>query len=172
MRNIFAMALLVLVPVALVSTAVAQPAQPAQRPVIDWEKQKAEILEHYRTLVKIDTTYGNETKVVEYLKRVLDGEGIPSKTFAKDPNRANLVARLKGNGSKRPLLILAHTDVVPVQREKWPVDPFGAILKDGYIWGRGSRDDKSQVAAMLEVMLLLKRSGAVLDRDVIFLAEA
>src|SRR5438552_3459218 len=75
----------------------AQPARPAQRPVIDWEKQKAEILEHYRTLVQIDTTYGNETKVVEYLKKVLDGEGIPSKTFAKDPNRANLVARLKGN---------------------------------------------------------------------------
>src|SRR5213594_5208185 len=172
MRNIFAMALLVLVPLALVSTAVAQPARPAQRPVIDWEKQKAEILEHYRTLVQIETTYGNETKVVEYLKKVLDGEGIPSKTFAKDPNRANLVARLKGNGSKRPLLILAHTDVVAVQKEKWPVDPFGAVMKDGYIWGRGTIDDKDKLVSMLMSFILMKRSGAVLDRDLIFLAES
>jgi acetylornithine deacetylase/succinyl-diaminopimelate desuccinylase-like protein len=82
------------------------------------------------------------------------------------------VARLKGNGKKRPLLLMAHTDVVGVQREKWPVDPFGAILKDGYIWGRGSRDDKDKLAANLMVMLLAKRSGAVLDRDLIFLAES
>ena len=103
---------------------------------------------------------------------MLDAEGIPSKTFALDPNRANLVARLKGNGSKRPLLILAHTDVVPVQREKWPVDPFGAVIKDGYVWGRGTIDDKDKLVAMLTVMLLTKRSGAVLDRDLIFLAES
>ena len=74
--------------------------------------------------------------------------------MALDPKRANIVARLKGNGSKRPLLILAHTDVVGVQREKWPVDPFGAVLKDGYIWGRGTRDDKPNLAANLMVMLL------------------
>ena len=92
--------------------------------------------------------------------------------FALNPNRANLVARLKGNGSKRPLLILAHTDVVPVQREKWPVNPFGAIMKDGYVWGRGSTDDKPHLTAMLMMMLLLKRTGVPLDRDVIFLAEA
>ncbi len=145
----------------------------AQLPAIDWGKQKAEILEHYRALVQIDTSPpGNETKAVEYLKRVLESAGIPTKTFALDPNRANLVARLKGNGTKRPLLILAHTDVVGVQREKWPVDPFGAIMKDGYIWGRGSRDDKPILAANLMVMLLLKRSGVPLDRDVIFLAES
>jgi len=89
-----------------------------------------------------------------------------------DANRANLVARLKGNGSKRPLLILAHTDVVPVQMEKWPVDPFGAVMKDGYIWGRGTVDDKDKLVAMLMMMLLVKRSGAVLDRDLIFLAES
>jgi acetylornithine deacetylase/succinyl-diaminopimelate desuccinylase-like protein len=149
------------------------PVAAAQTPAVDWEKQKAEILAHHRALIQLDTTTtpGNETKAVDYLKKILEAEGIPTQTFALDPNRANLVARLKGNGSKRPLLIMAHTDVVPVQREKWPVDPFGAVLKDGYIWGRGSRDDKSQVAAMLQVMLLLKRSGVTLDRDVIFLAE-
>jgi acetylornithine deacetylase/succinyl-diaminopimelate desuccinylase-like protein len=143
----------------------------AQSP-IDWDRQKTEILLHYRDLVQIDTRAGNETKAVEYLRRILEGEGIPTKTFAQDPARANLVARLKGNGSKRPLLILAHTDVVGVQPEKWPVDPFGAILKDGYVWGRGSVDDKPVLTANLMTMLLLKRNHLALDRDVIFLAES
>jgi len=139
---------------------------------VDWTAQKAEILKHYRDLVQIDTRAGNETKAVEYLRRVLEAEGIPTQTFAQDPARANLVARIKGNGSKRPLLILAHTDVVGVQPERWPVDPFGAILKDGYVWGRGSSDDKPVLTADLMVMLLLKRSHTALDRDIIFLAES
>src|SRR4029078_6926998 len=83
---------------------------------------------------------GNETKVDEYLKRVFEAEGIPVKMFALQPARANLVARLKGNEKKRPLLLMAHTDTVGVQREKWPVDPFGAVVKDGYVWGRGYDD--------------------------------
>ncbi len=145
----------------------------AQIPAVDWAKQNAETLRHYRALVRIDTSSppGNETKVVEYLKKVLDAEGIPSKVFAKDLTRANIVARLKGNGSKRPILLMAHTDVVGVQREKWPVDPFGAVIKDGYVWGRGTVDDKDKLAANLMVFLLLKRNGAPLDRDVIFYAE-
>jgi len=98
---------------------------------IDWGRQKTEILKLYRDLIQIDSRAGNETKAVEYIRRVLEADGIKTKTFAQDPARANLVARIKGNGSKRPLLILAHTDVVGVQREKWPVDPFSAALKDG-----------------------------------------
>ena len=111
---------------------------------VDFERQKGEILDRYRALIRIDTSSppGNETKAVDYLRQALEADGIPTQTFALNPQRANLVARLKGNGTKRPLLILAHTDVVPVQREKWPVDPFGAVMKDGYIWGRGSTDDK------------------------------
>lgn len=139
---------------------------------IDWEKQKTEILKYYRDLIQIDTRAGNETKAVEYIRRVLEGDGISSKTLAQDPARANLVARISGNGSKRPLLILAHTDVVGVQPEKWPVDPFSAAIKDGYVWGRGSLDDKPILAANLMVMLLLKRNHLALDRDVIFLAES
>ena len=139
---------------------------------LDWNAQRAEILDRYRALVRIDSTPGRETLVVNYLKQVLEAEGIPTQTFALDPARANLVARLKGNGAKRPLLILAHTDVVPVQREKWPVDPFAAEMKDGYIWGRGTKDDKPVLAANLMTMLLLKRRGVPLDRDVIFLAES
>src|SRR5262247_3030033 len=166
MRKLMAASLFILLSLVSASTGISQTRS------VDWEKEKAEILQHYRALVQINSVYGNETKVVEYLKKVLDGEGIPSKTFAKDPNRANLVARLKGNGSKRPLLILAHTDVVAVQTEKWSVDPFGAVMKDGYIWGRGTVDDKDKLVAMLMTFVLMKRSAAVLDRDLIFLAES
>ena len=146
----------------------------AQAQTVDWKKQQAEILAHHRALIQIDSSSppGNETKVDEYLKRVFEAEGIPVKMFALQPARANLVARLKGNGKKRPLLLMAHTDVVGVQREKWPVDPFSAAVKDGYIWGRGARDDKDKLAANLMVMLLAKRMGTALERDIIFLAES
>jgi acetylornithine deacetylase/succinyl-diaminopimelate desuccinylase-like protein len=154
--------------------AVFALAAPAQIPAVDWNQQKAEILRHYRSLVQIDTSNppGNETQAVEYLKKIFEAEGIPTKVFALEPARANLVARIRGNGKKRPILLMAHTDVVGVQREKWPVDPFAAVLKDGYIWGRGTSDDKDKLAANLMAMLLLKRSKAQLDRDVIFLAES
>src|SRR5215510_1446987 len=151
-------------------TLIAQAPGAGKAP--DWQKLRPEILERYRDLVKIDTTAGRETLAVDFLKKTLEAEGIATQTFALDPKRANLVARLKGNGAKRPVLILAHTDVVGVQREKWPVDPFGAVLKDGYIWGRGSKDDKPVLVANLVTMLMLKRLGVTLDRDVIFLAES
>src|SRR4051812_37390223 len=154
----------------VIGFAVPLLAQGPARP--QWEGLRPEILRHYRSLVQLDTTSGHETLAVDYLKKVLEAEGIPTQTFALDPNRANLVARIKGNGSKRPLLILAHTDVVGVQPEKWPVDPFSAAIKDGYVWGRGAVDDKPVLAANLMVMLLLKRNAVSLDRDVIFLAES
>src|SRR5262245_43804906 len=147
---------------------------PTTQAVVDWGKQEAEILRHYRSLIQIDSSNhpGNETRVADYLKRVLESEGIPVKTFALDSSRANLVARIRGNGSKRPILLMAHTDVVGVQTEKWSVDPFGAVNQDGYVWGRGALDDKDNLTANLMVMLLAKRSGRVLDRDLIFHAEA
>lgn len=153
---------------ALLASAVR-----GQAPAPDWNTQRVEILKHFRALVQIDTSNppGNERKAVDYLKGVLDAEGIPSEIFASDPNRPNLVARLKGNGSKRPLLMLAHTDVVPVQRDRWPVDPFGAVVQDGYVWGRGTTDDKDKLTAILMTLILVKRSGMPLDRDLIFLAE-
>ena len=166
MNRILALAL------AIASASLLHAQAPAAGKRVDWDKLRPEILQHYRSLVQIDSTAGHETAVVEYLKKILEAEGIPTSSFALDPNRANLVARLKGNGSKRPLLILAHTDVVGVQREKWPVDPFGAVMKDGYVWGRGTKDDKPVLAANLIAMLMLKRLGIQLDRDVIFLAES
>lgn len=146
----------------------------AQVPHIDWQSTEVETLRHFRALVQIDSSNppGNETSVVNHLKQLFDAEGIENRVYALDPARANLVARLRGTGKKRPILLMAHTDVVGVQREKWPVDPFEAVLKDGYVWGRGTIDDKDKLVANLMTTLLLKRSGAILDRDVIFLAES
>ncbi|MEP7354073.1 MAG: M20/M25/M40 family metallo-hydrolase [Acidobacteriota bacterium] len=140
----------------------------------EWSAEEAETLKYFRALIQIDSSNppGNETAVVNYLKKIFDAEGIENHVYALEQARANLVARIHGNGSKRPVLLMAHTDVVGVQREKWPVEPFGAVMKDGYIWGRGTVDDKDKLVANLMTLLLLKRSGRKLDRDVIFLAEA
>ena len=149
-------------------------AHAADRYPVDWTKLESETFDHFTSLIRIDTSNppGDETKAVNYLKPILDRAGIATEVFALDPSRANLVARIKGNGSKRPIIIMGHTDVVGVQRDKWPVDPFAALRKDGFIWGRGSSDDKSHVVSSLMTMLLLKRLNVQLDRDVIFIAEA
>jgi acetylornithine deacetylase/succinyl-diaminopimelate desuccinylase-like protein len=140
----------------------------------DWTKLTPEIMERFTGLLRIDTSNppGNETKAANYLKAILDKEGIPCQLFALEPDRANLVARLKGSGAKRPLLLMGHTDVVGVQKEKWTSDPFTPTRKDGFIYARGAVDDKDIATAGLMVMLLLKRLNVKLDRDVIFLAEA
>ena len=145
-----------------------------ERYTVPWDKVANETLEHFQALIRIDTSNppGNETKAAEYLKGVLEREGISAKLLALDPKRANLVARIRGNGFKRPILVMGHTDVVGVQREKWSVDPFAAVRKDGYVWGRGTLDDKQDVTAGLMLMLLLKRQGVKLHRDVILLCEA
>lgn len=142
--------------------------------LIDWDAVGEESLQHLVELIKINTTNppGNETQAANYLKAVLAAEGINSTQYSLDPDRANLVARIKGNGSKRPILIMGHTDVVGVQADRWTEEPFSGIRKDGYVYGRGSLDDKDSVTAGLMVLLLLKRNAIELDRDIIFLAEA
>jgi len=134
----------------------------------------AQALEFLRSLVRIDTSNppGNETRAADYIKSILDREGIPSEIFESAPSRGNLVARLKGNGSKKPLLLMGHLDVVGVARDKWTVDPFAALMKNGYLYGRGAEDDKAMDAANLVVFLKLHRDKVPLDRDVILLAEA
>jgi acetylornithine deacetylase/succinyl-diaminopimelate desuccinylase-like protein len=146
----------------------------AQAPQLDWKKLQAETREHFSAMVRINSSNppGNETAVAKYIQGVLEREGIPSKLVGTDPNRLSVIARLKGSGAKKPILIMGHTDVVPVQAERWSEDPFGAKLVDGYIWGRGTIDDKDLVAGALMTMLILKRTGAHLDRDVIFVAES
>jgi acetylornithine deacetylase/succinyl-diaminopimelate desuccinylase-like protein len=146
----------------------------AQTPAIDWSRVEAETIEHFQAVVRADTTDppGNERPAAEYVKQVLEREGIATKVFELEPNRLNVVARLKGNGSKRPLLIMGHTDTVNVDPAKWTFPPFSATRDKGYVYGRGTVDDKDNVTAALMTMLLLKRSNMPLARDVIFLAEA
>ena len=129
--------------------------------LVDWEAVGREAIDHLVELVKIPSVNppGNETEVAEYIRAVLAADGIGSSLYALDPARANLIARLEGNGSKRPILIMGHTDVVGVQPEKWHADPFSGIREDGHIYGRGTLDDKDNVAAVMMVMFLLKRFG-------------
>jgi len=131
-------------------------------------------MRHFQALVQIDTTDppGNETHVVEYVKKALEAEGMPAIVAAKDPARANLIVRLKGNGSKKPLLIMGHSDTVRVDPSKWTFPPFSATRQGGYVYGRGTLDDKSDLLAAMMTMLLLKRSKVPLDRDVILVSEA
>ena len=146
----------------------------AQTPSIDWQRVETESMEHFQAVLRFNTSDppGNERPAAEYLKQVLEREGIPTKVFELEPNRLNVVARLNGNGKKRPLLLMGHTDTVNVDPAKWTYPPFSATRNGGYVYGRGTVDDKDNVAAALMTMLLLKRSGVALDRDVIFLAEA
>src|SRR5215470_7064951 len=145
----------------------------AQQPSPDFNKARDEAVKLLADLVKIDTSNppGNEVRAAEYIKSVLAAQGIPAQIYESAPGRGNVVARLKGNGKKKPLLLMGHLDVVGVERDKWTFDPFAAIVKGGYLYGRGSIDDKSMDAANLEVFLLLHRLKVPLDRDVILLAE-
>jgi acetylornithine deacetylase/succinyl-diaminopimelate desuccinylase-like protein len=157
------------IPLLLIAGSISARAQAP-----DWPKVNEETFRHYQTLIQLDTTDppGNETKAVEYVKKVLEAEGIPVIVAGREPNRSNLIARLKGNGSKRPLLIMGHTDTVKVDAAKWTFPPFSAARQGGYVYGRGTLDDKDNLTASLMTMLLLKRSKVPLDRDVIFVAEA
>ena len=145
-----------------------------ERFLLDWDELGAESIAYLVDLVRIDSSNppGNETKVAEYLRDVLAAEGIESEFYSLDPDRANLVARYSGNGSKRPILIMGHTDVVGVQAENWSEEPFSGVRKDGYVWGRGTLDDKDNVTAGLMVILMLHRLDVEMDRDIIFLAES
>ncbi|MEK6406072.1 MAG: M20/M25/M40 family metallo-hydrolase [Acidobacteriota bacterium] len=153
------------------SLAAGGPDKPAAP---DFAAARDEVVKILTGFVRIDTSNppGNETKGAEYLKSILDREGIASEIFEMEPGRGNIVARIKGNGKKKPLLLMGHIDVVGVERDKWTVDPFGGVIKDGYLYGRGASDDKGMTSACLEVFLLLHRMKVPLDRDVIFLAEA
>jgi acetylornithine deacetylase/succinyl-diaminopimelate desuccinylase-like protein len=145
---------------------------------IAWTQGTADLADRSRRflvdLIRLDTTNppGNETRVAEYLKKVCDAEGIATEMVGADPARLNFVARLQGSGKLRPLLLMAHSDVVPADRAQWTVDPFSAEIRNGFIYGRGAQDDKSLLAAELAVLIELKRSAIKLDRDVILLSEA
>ena len=127
-----------------------------------------------RDYLKIDTSNppGNEAAAATYLKAILDREGIPAEIVEVAPGRADLVARLAGTGAKKALLLSHHMDVVHVDRSKWSVDPFGAEIKDGWLYGRGSLDMKTSGILQLAAVIRLKREGVPLARDVVLVGTA
>ena len=128
-------------------------------------------------LIKINTSNppGNEQLAAMYVSGLLQKEGIKAEILDLGPGRSAVVARLRSSVVPDPskaLLLVAHLDVVPVEKARWTVDPFSGVVKDGYMYGRGAIDDKGMLAANLAVFIHLKRTNAHLNRDVIFLATA
>jgi acetylornithine deacetylase/succinyl-diaminopimelate desuccinylase-like protein len=142
--------------------------------LIDWDSVRHEVTGYLQGLIRIDTTNppGNEIEAARFISDILSAEGFDPVVTESEPGRGNVTARLRGNGSKSAFMLLGHTDVVAVEAEKWSRPPFSGDLHEGCIWGRGALDMKNMVALELMVLLLLKRQGLELSRDVIFAATA
>ena len=127
-----------------------------------------------RELLRLDTVNppGNETRAAELLRAYLEARGVPCELYAKAPERANLVARLRGREDGKRLLLLSHTDTVLADPAEWAVDPWSGELRDGHIWGRGALDMKGQVAAAAVAIATLAREGFEPAGDLIFAACA
>ena len=127
-----------------------------------------------RDLIRVDTTNppGNETPAVEVLEEYLARNGVVAERVARDPARANLVARVRGRGTGPTLALAGHTDVVYADPEDWSVPPFAGEVRDGHLWGRGALDMKGQTAASAVALAVLARSGWVPNGDVLLIAEA
>ena len=169
------MRLKVLIGILIVATTPAFAT--AQQKAVDWEALSKEGQTILRDYLRINTSNppGNEMVAARFLKGILDREGIPAQILDSAElggNHANLYARLKGNGSKKAIALLHHMDVVPATASQWSVDPFSGEVKDGYIWGRGAIDMKGEAVAHLMAMIAFKRSGAQLNRDIVFIANA
>ena len=133
-----------------------------------------DIVDFLSDLVRIDTTNppGNETAAAQYVKRVLESQGLPARVYEAAPGRGSVICRLKGNGTKRPLMLLSHLDVVNAQPQMWSHPPFSGDVIDGVVWGRGSRDCKGLTAMEMAVLLEVKKNGLELGRDLILAATA
>ena len=143
-------------------------------PPVDWDAAFEEALGILQDYLRIDTSNppGRERLACDFLGAILEREGIACETFDAGDDRVSLRAVLRGDGGKQPLMLLNHTDVVPVEREYWDEEPFAGIVRNGEIWGRGTLDMKGLGVAELITVLLLKRAGLPLARDVVFLAVA
>jgi hypothetical protein len=162
--------LFLLLPAAL--SAQAMPAWP-----VNWAAMQTESVDVLRQYLSINTTNppGNETETARFLKAFLEKEGIEAQildTVELGKGRANLYARLKGNGSKKAIALVQHMDVVPVTPAYWTVPAFSGDIKDDFLYGRGALDMKGQGIAHLMALVALKRSGVPLTRDIVFIANA
>jgi len=128
-----------------------------------------------RELIRVDTSNppGGETPAAEVLARYLTANGVTCELVARDPDRANLVARLPGRHEGPSLMLLGHTDVVPAEGERWTHPPFAGVLDDAdWVWGRGALDMKNELATRAVAMATIARSGEALDGEVLFVAAA
>jgi acetylornithine deacetylase/succinyl-diaminopimelate desuccinylase-like protein len=131
----------------------------------------------FRELIEINTTdsSGNTTKAAEAMALRLKNAGFPEgdvHVFGPDPRRGNLVARYRGAGRRKPLLLLAHLDVVEARRDDWSVDPFKFLERAGFFWGRGSTDDKAMAAAWIAAFIRFRQENYTPDRDLIIALTA
>jgi acetylornithine deacetylase/succinyl-diaminopimelate desuccinylase-like protein len=135
---------------------------------------REEVTDLLSRLIQVDTTNppGNETPAAELLRDYLEANGVACELYARTPERANLVARIEGTGGGPSLLVMGHTDVVLADPAEWSVPPFGGVVQDGAIWGRGALDMKSQVAANAVAIASLAREGFKPSGDLIFAATA
>ena len=142
----------------------------AQNMLPDAEKQLARDI--YKQFVEIKSGYttGATTPVAEAAAARLKAAGFPESDIfigGASPTKANLVVRYHGAGTRKPILLLAHTDVVEAKREDWSMDPFQFIERDGYFYGRGTGDDKAQAAVWIANLIRYKREGFQPSRDII-----
>lgn len=142
--------------------------------MIDWVALGEETVDILRRYLAIDTTNppGNEIAGARLLAEILTSEGIASETVESAPGRASLMARLTGNGALGAIVLHHHIDVVYADRRYWSVDPFGGVIRDGYLYGRGALDMKSTGILQLIALLAIKRERVPLKRDLVYLATA
>ena len=132
--------------------------------------------EIYKELVEINTVTatGDTAKAAEAMAARLRSAGFPAadvQVFKPAPRKGNLVARMRGTGAKKPILLVAHIDVVEAKREDWSMDPFKLQEKDGYFYGRGTSDDKFMAAAFVANLIRYRQEGLRPDRDLILVLE-
>lgn len=141
---------------------------------INWNEVREEAAHLLSDYIKFNTTNppGNEREAADFLAGLLKKNGLAPEVFVADGKRANLLCSLKGSGSKKPLVLLNHIDVVGAEDKDWSVPPFGGVIKDSYVWGRGAIDCKGLGIMELMAMVVMKRNNIIPGRDIIFVAVA
>ncbi|HSF10134.1 MAG TPA: M20/M25/M40 family metallo-hydrolase [Nitrospirales bacterium] len=149
------------------------PATAARGQDVDLKTTVSEAVDTLQHYIRFNTTNppGDVTEAAAFLQDILQREGIAATRYEAAPGKVNLLARIKGTGKAKAILLLHHMDVVPADASRWDrVKPFGGELKDGQIWGRGAIDMKGTGVLQLYAFLTLARQKVLLDRDIIFMA--